>query len=638
MKQATHESGDSMTGNQTSIWPYARSYEKETETGCDVLVLGGGIAGCWAAIAAARKGAKVVLVEKAATVRSGDGGAGVDHWQGAVTNPACRISPEEFTQALIDNYGGYRCGITTYIKCREAYDCLLELEKMGVKIRDSEDEFKGAPFRDEKTKLLFSYDYENRYTLRVWGSAVKPALYRECKRLGVTIFDRVMVTSLLNEKGRQGAKVVGAVGFDVRTGAFLVFKGKSTVLCMSAPYRIWPFSGEIAALESSSGDGHAIAWRAGALFGAMEGSGPRTPAGYPPYGVGSADTVWYGCNIVDAHGKEIPWVDRDGHILKEYSDRFRPPPGQRLFIIGGSMGASRRIAPYDYRSPTLAATEGYGKFTRPFYADLPSMPGHERRAIFGLMVAQEVKTLIPVYWTYTRAGFDPDKDMLQVYESGDDSRSRRFDGGGLVVDWDLKTSLDGLYAAGRQVFGHGAHAGAAATGRYAGRHAARYAIGAKEPAIDRKQVEVEKTRIYAPLQRKKGTGWKELHDGVCKIIQEYCGEQKNEELLTIGLQWLHELETGEAAQTCATNPHELMHTLRVHNMITMGKMMMEASRARRASNQYLGLTRTDCADADPNQWHKWLTLRFNGENVTTGELPLDYYGDLVGNYTAHCSL
>ena len=71
---------------------------------------------------------------------------------------------------------------------------LLELEKMGMKIRDSEDEFKGAEFRDEKTKLMFAYDYTAKYTVRVWGSNVKSSLYKECQRLGVKIFDRVMIT------------------------------------------------------------------------------------------------------------------------------------------------------------------------------------------------------------------------------------------------------------------------------------------------------------------------------------------------------------------------------------------------------------------------------------------------------------
>jgi hypothetical protein len=48
-------------------------------------------------------------------------------------------------------------------------------------------------------------------------------------------------------------------------------------------------------------------------------------------------------------------------------------------------------------------------------------------------------------------------------------------------------------------------------------------------------------------------------------------------------------------------------------MITMGKMMMEACRARKASNQYLvGLTQEDCANVDPKKWHKWVTLRLDG--------------------------
>jgi NADPH-dependent 2,4-dienoyl-CoA reductase/sulfur reductase-like enzyme len=45
-------------------WPYPIRYEKEQVIETDILVLGGGIAGCWASISAARKGMKVTLVEK----------------------------------------------------------------------------------------------------------------------------------------------------------------------------------------------------------------------------------------------------------------------------------------------------------------------------------------------------------------------------------------------------------------------------------------------------------------------------------------------------------------------------------------------------------------------------------------------
>ena len=135
------------------------SYGKENEVGADVLVLGGGLAGCWAAIGAARKGMSVTLVDKGCISYSGSAGAGIDHWQDVATNPLSKLTPEELTQATIDGSDGYLNGIKRYIKCRECYDRLLELEQMGMKIRDSDDEFKGAPFRDEKTKLLFAYNY-----------------------------------------------------------------------------------------------------------------------------------------------------------------------------------------------------------------------------------------------------------------------------------------------------------------------------------------------------------------------------------------------------------------------------------------------------------------------------------------------
>jgi NADPH-dependent 2,4-dienoyl-CoA reductase/sulfur reductase-like enzyme len=52
-------------------WPYPICYDKEQEIETDVLIIGGGIAGCWAAISAARTGVKVALVEKADTIRCG---------------------------------------------------------------------------------------------------------------------------------------------------------------------------------------------------------------------------------------------------------------------------------------------------------------------------------------------------------------------------------------------------------------------------------------------------------------------------------------------------------------------------------------------------------------------------------------
>ena len=171
-------------------WPYPVAYGKENEIEADVLVLGGGVAGCHAAISAAKRGSSVVVVEKGATIRSGSGGPGVDHWHGACTNPCSRITPKELVELtgklnngyLFPEYGN---GITSYILFNESWDALQDVESWGVEVRDVDDEFVGAEFRDEETKLLFAYDYDNRFTIRVNGGAdIKVAMHKEMKRLG----------------------------------------------------------------------------------------------------------------------------------------------------------------------------------------------------------------------------------------------------------------------------------------------------------------------------------------------------------------------------------------------------------------------------------------------------------------------
>ena len=51
----------------------------------------------------------------------------------------------------------------------------------------------------------------------------------------------------------------------------------------------------------------------------------------------------------------------------------------------------------------------------PLYADLPGMPEHERKVIWGMMVGQEGRTQVPVLETYRDAGFDSERDLLQSY-------------------------------------------------------------------------------------------------------------------------------------------------------------------------------------------------------------------------------
>lgn len=638
-------------------WPYPIRYGQQDTHETDVLILGGGIAGVWAAIAARRTGARVTIMEKADTRRSGAGGTGVDHWNYAADNPCSTITPEEMTQALVDNHYGYRSGISTYIFTSSAYETLLEMEAMGGKVRDTDDEYKGAPFRDEQTKLLFAYDYQNRYTLRVWGANYKPLLRRQCKKLGVEILDRTSATALLTENGAHGARIVGAAGVDCHTGAFVVVRAKAVILATNRPQRVFTFSSEqrgsaVHRGGSNVGNGYAMAWRIGAEFTMMEKTMRTTfasPYNLPIYGSGNMHNTWYPATIVDANNKEVPWVDCNGKILTTVEERCLPAEGQKFFLMGGGNahpppGLKQYAGPK--LIPDLEARMMKGEFTPPFYADLTSMPWYERKVIWGLMVGQEGKTRIPIVQTYEKAGFDPAQDMLQAYdflrgqgmaETGA-PQERTFGeigvAGGLMVNWDLMSNIPGLFGAGDLLFGSQDHGNAATTGRYAGARAALYARGVRHAELDAVQVDREKKRVYLPLAESPDSmDWKELNFGVARVMQNYCSELKNEELLKIAENWLEDIEQNEVRRVSAKNPHQLMRTLDVIDILTCAQMIVQASQARKASSRALSFNRIDYPESDPPEWNKYIVIsRDAGGQTRVTDRPLGFWGDLQSNY------
>lgn len=660
-------------------WPYPNEMDSEEVVDADVLVLGGGIAGCYAAIAAARRGKKVVLAEKGATIRSGSAGSGVDHWESACTNPCSQVTPEEIAKAYIDEQDGYSNGIAHYIECEEGWHRLKDMEQFGGKIRDTEGEFAGADFRDERTGLMFAYDYKNKFTIRVWGSTFKPALFAELKRLGVRIFDRTEITALMvkerektnseseqkgdntgeesicresawtadphsgNPRTREG---IGAVGMNVHTGKFMIFRAKTTILTMSRPARVWLFDPDQVGLSEfrptqSIGSGHAMGYRAGLEFTMMEKSvrGEFSAAGrsFPPYSTGNNHNTWYAATMVDARGVEIPYVDRDGKELKTVRERYYPAEGQKFFLKGGVIDNPK----YAYRGPETLNFEELMKrgYQLPFYADLSRMPDEERRVIWGMMVGEEGKTKIPVLQNFTDRGFEPTRHMLQSYGSGWKSaeflaQERQLFGapGGVFHDWNLETNILGVYAAGDQLYASDCCGFAAATGYYAGRKASEASEQRGLQEVDRDFVIEEKKRLYAPLFVKDGMDWRELNRAISKVMQNYCGGVKNEMLLRQGLDLLERYETEFVPQLSCRNPHELMRAHEVMDILQVSKLIINACRLRKSGSVPLCFERSDDLRIDPPEDDCFITIRQEDGEILSRRVPKDYYGDIRQEY------
>ena len=270
------------------------------------------------------------------------------------------------------------------------------------------------------------------------------------------------------------------------------------------------------------------------------------------------------------------------------------------------------------------------------------MPDEERRVIWGMMVGEEGKTKIPILQNYTARGFDPKKDMLQSYGTGWQSanfleQERQFFGapGGILHDWDLKTNLDGIYAAGDQLYASDCAGFACATGYYAGRKAAAAAASSALLPYDPSDADQEQARLYAPLSVTGGVSWKELNQAIAKAMQNYCGGVRCEALLSEGLDLLNSYETEIVPQLTASNPHELMRVHEVLDILTVAKLVIHASMHRRSSSAPLCFSRSDFPALDPVSDRCHIALHQENGSVIERRVPLDFFGDLKSNYEAH---
>lgn len=223
--------------------------DKVVET--DVLVVGGGLAGCFAAIKAKERGVDVTLVDKGYVSRSGqtpfahctavfnpEWGHRLEAWMNPVTTNGEYINNREFTELVIkDSYARYQ-----------------DLISYGVEFLKDEN---GEPRIREYTEPAGPRAILWAPRKHGVGYATMDVMRQYAKKSGVHFIDRITVTDLIKQDGR----VVGATGFSVDSSDLYIFKAKATVISAGAggfrPWTGWPIC-------NLTADGHVIAYKAGA--------------------------------------------------------------------------------------------------------------------------------------------------------------------------------------------------------------------------------------------------------------------------------------------------------------------------------------------------------------------------------------
>ena len=507
---------------------------------CDVLIVGGGIGGMQAAIAAAENGAKVVVAEKADTRHSGSGATGNDHF-------FCYI-PE---------YHGDDFDVIL----RECAETMLgpfqDIDVFSVILKRSLEVIERWHSYGINMKPKGYWNFEGhampgrrRYHLKYDGWNQKPALTAKAKSLGVRICNKTPVNELITDPAT--GRVLGAIGINVKDKEPVVqiFQAKAVILSTGAAARMYPphnpaylFNVDICPANTGAGD--ALSLRAGARLVNLDL--PYVHSGLKHF-MRCGKATWIGV-LTDVNGKPVgPFVTKPTRELGDVTADV----WQGVF------------------SERMAAGTG------PTYMNC-SETSDEDMAYMRRCFVSEGDTSINDY--IDQFGIDLRHEMVEF-----DTYTPHVQG--MEVDTKCATSVPGIYGVGDCTanVANGIHA-AAVMGQIAGEAAAEYAAAQPEVSVADAPIIAQKLALYNDLMgRELGANWKEANSTLEQIMAQYCSYKiRSESLLTAGLKYLGDLKKFARAQLKADNAHELMRCLEVLDMIDVAIATITTTRNRRES-------------------------------------------------------
>ena len=220
----------------------------------DVLVVGAGLAGMRAAIAASARGANTAIISKVHPVRSHSNAA-----QGGI-NAALLDRGDDWEDHAYDtikgsDFLGDQDAIE--IMCRSAGRSLIDMEHMGVTFnRDDDGRLGTRAFGGQRRARTF---FVGDFT----GQALLHVMFEQLIKSGVRSYEEWFVTSLIEEEGQVG----GVIALEIRTGQLHAIRAKTVIFCTGGCGRIFEPSTNALIV---TGDGMALAYNAGAGLMDME--------------------------------------------------------------------------------------------------------------------------------------------------------------------------------------------------------------------------------------------------------------------------------------------------------------------------------------------------------------------------------
>jgi succinate dehydrogenase / fumarate reductase, flavoprotein subunit len=222
----------------------------------DVLVIGAGLAGQRAALAAAEEGVSVGIVSKVHPVRSHSNAA-----QGGI-NAALQEGDSWESHAFDTVKGSDYLGDQDAIEimCREAPEEILHLEHLGVTFHRNEEGRLGTRAFGGASQA------RTYYVADITGQAIMHVLYEQLMKHSELIsrYEEYFTTDLVLD---DDGNCVGAVLRNIADGSMELFEAENVILATGGNGQVWqPTTNALIC----TGDGIAMAYRAGAPLMDME--------------------------------------------------------------------------------------------------------------------------------------------------------------------------------------------------------------------------------------------------------------------------------------------------------------------------------------------------------------------------------
>jgi succinate dehydrogenase / fumarate reductase flavoprotein subunit len=545
----------------------------------DVLIIGAGLAGQRAALAAAEKGASVAIMSKVHPVRSHSVAAA-----GGI-NAAISVDDDWRSHAYDTVKGSDFLGDQDAIEvmCSEAPAEVMHLEHMGVTFhRNDKGEMDLRAFGGASMK-------RTAYVADITGQALLHVLYEQLMKHHETVerYEEWFTTSLLLDDERRCA---GVIAREVRSGQMEAFTAKNVILaCGGAGQAYKPTTNGLIV----TGDGIAMAYRAGAPLMDME------MVQYHP-------TCLVETGILITEGAR----GEGAHLLNANGERFMEKAAPNKMEL-----ASRDVVS---RAEQIEINEGRGVGPNGsgIFLDVTVVP--RKRTLEAL---REIVNLGRDF-----AGVDITREPIMIRPG------QHYIMGGVKTDVDGRTPIEGLYAAGEVacVSVHGGNRLGANSlldtlifGRRAGEHAAARAAGIAPPQVDAlAQLHRDAERIDAIVARPRdGRRVSEIKSELGETMNRHAAVFRDEEGLQTALETIGRLK--EEAEHAWIDDRGTVFNQDVLGAIELGYMVdcaeatVVAALERKESRG--AQFRTDYPERNDGDWLKHIDVSLAGADGAGGE-------------------